>query len=245
MTILVLFQMSRFRDFKNFYTGFLCFYHKSCFPNLPSYGRFVNLINRAIFPLTIFTQLKAGKQTGIYYIDSSCLPVCHIKRSKRHKTFDSIAEYGKTSVGWFFGLKLHIVTNDRGELLAFKITKGSRSDSKEAVPLLKSFKGLAFGDKGYLGKKIFEELISGGLKLITRKRKNMKEKLGISAYEKQLLNQRGIIETVIGHLKHCYQVWHTRHRSIINAMTHLVAALAAYTIKPLKLSAIKLLANCA
>lgn len=245
MTILVIFQMSRFRDFKNFYCGFLSFYHKGYFPNLPSYGRFVNLINRAIFPLTIFTQIKAGKQTGIYYIDSSCLPVCHIKRSRRHKTFDVIAEYGKTSVGWFFGLKLHIVTNDKGELLAFKITTGSKSDSKEAVPLLKSFKGLAFGDKGYIGKKIFEELLNGGLKLITRKRKNMKDKLDLSSYEKQLLNQRGIIETVIGHLKHCYQVWHTRHRSIMNAMTHLVAALAAYVIEPLKLSAIKLLTNCA
>jgi hypothetical protein len=245
MTILVMFQMSRFRDFKNFYTGFLAFYHKSCFPALPGYERFVNLINRAIFPLTIFTQVKAGKQTGIYYIDSSCLPVCHIKRSKRHKTFDSIAEYGKTSVGWFFGLKLHIVTNDRGELLAFKITRGSRSDNQEAAPLLKSLKGLAFGDKGYIGKKIFEQLLNGGLKLITRKRKNMKDKDVLSSYEKQLLNQRGIIETVIGHLKHCYQVWHSRHRSIINAMTHLVAALAAYAIAPLRLSAIKLLANCA
>lgn len=244
MTILVMFQMSRFRDFKNFYTGFLGLYYKRCFPKLPSYERFVNLINRAIFPLTIFTQLKAGKQTGIYYIDSSCLPVCHLKRSKRHQTFDSIAQYGKTSVGWFFGLKLHIVINDQGELLAFKITRGSKSDSQEALPLLKSLKDLAFGDKGYLGKKIFEELISGGLKLITRKRKNMKGSLELSDYEKQLLNQRGMIETVIGHLKHCYQVWHTRHRSIINAMTHLVAALAAYAIAPLKLSAIKLLANC-
>lgn len=244
MTILVMFQMSKFRDFKNFYTGFLCCYHKHYFPQLPSYERFVILIKRAIFPLTIFTQLKAGKQTGIYYIDSSCLPVCHIKRSKRHKTFDFIAEYGKTSVGWFFGLKLHIVTNNLGELLAFKITRGSRSDSQEAVPMLKLLKGLAFGDKGYIGKKIFEELINSGLKLITRKRKNMKDKLDLSNDEKQLLNQRGIIETVFGHLKHCYQVWHTRHRSIINAMTHLVAALAAYTIEPLKFSTIKLLSNC-
>lgn len=137
------------------------------------------------------------------------------------------------------------MANDQGELLSFKITRGNKSDSQEAVPLLKSLKGIAFGDKGYIGKKIFEELINNGVKLITRKRKNMKDKLDISNYEKQLLNQRGIIETVIGHLKHCYQVWHTRHRSIINAMTHLVAALAAYTIQPLKLSAIKLLANCA
>ena len=51
--------------------------------------------------MTLFTQLKSGKRTGIYYIDSSCLPVCHTKRSKRHKIFETIAECGRTSVGWF------------------------------------------------------------------------------------------------------------------------------------------------
>ena len=244
MTILVMFQSSRVRDFKNFYIGLLCAYYRSYFPNLPSYARFVSLMQRAIFPLSIFTQLRAGQQTGIYYIDSSCLPVCHIKRSSRHQTFDAIAEYGHTSVGWFFGLKLHLVINDRGALIAFKITRGNRHDSKEAVPMLKKLKGLAFGDKGYLGKKIFETLIAGGLKFITRSRKNMKNKPIISRSEKLLLNQRGIIETVIGHLKHCFQVWHTRHRSIMNALTHLVSALAAYTLAPLQLGTIKILTNC-
>jgi hypothetical protein len=65
----------------------------------------------------------------------------------------------------------------------------------------------------------------------------------LSQSEKQLLNQRGLTETVIGHLKHHYHVWHTRHRSLVNAFTHLMAALAAYVIEPLKLSAIKLLAG--
>lgn len=244
MTILVMFQSSRMRDFKNFYTGLLCLYYKGYFPKLPSYERFVHLIQRAIFPLTIFTQLRAGKQTGIYYIDSTCLPVCHIKRSSRHQTFDAVAEYGHTSVGWFFGLKLHLVINSRGELMAFKMSSGNCHDSKEAVPLLKKFKGLVFGDKGYLGKRIFEELFNAGIKLITRSRKNMKNKPVLSRIERQLLNQRGIIETVIGHLKHCFQVWHTRHRSIMNALTHLVAALAAYTMKPLQLRTIKMLAIC-
>lgn len=244
MTILVMFQRSRVRDFKNFYLGLLCRYYKSYFPKIPCYAHFVRLMQRAIFPLCIFTQLRAGRQTGIYYIDSSCLPVCHIKRSSRHKVFDLAAEYGHTSVGWFFGLKLHLVINDRGELIAFKITRGNRHDSQEAVPLLKKFKGLAFGDKGYLGKKIFEELFATGLKLITRSRKNMKNKPVISPSEKQLLNKRGIIETVIGHLKHCFQVWHTRHRSIMNALTHLIAALAAYAIEPLQLRNIKMLTNC-
>ena len=242
MTLLIMFHHIRYRDFKTFYTGFVQVYWRAYFPKLPSYSRFITLMKQAIFPMTLFTQLRSGKRTGIYYIDSSCLPVCHLKRSKRHSTFECIAQYGKTSVGWFFGLKLHIVTNDRGELMAFKITKGNRSDSQETATLLCDLEGLAFGDKGYIGKKLFETLFSKGLKLITRKRKNMK-KIPLSDYEQQLLNQRGIIETVIGHLKHHYQVWHTRHRSMLNAMTHLVSALAAYAIDPLKISAIKLLAN--
>ena len=100
--------------------------------------------------------------------------------------------------------------------------------------------GLAFADKGYIGKALFDRLLTEGLKLITRVRKNMKLKK-LSTLETQLLNQRGIVETVIGHLKHHYHVWHTRHRSIMNAMTHLMAAIASYVIEPLKLSAIKLL----
>lgn len=242
MTLLIAFQFSGFRNFKNFYTGFVAIYWKDAFPNLPSYNRFIELISRVIFPLVIFTQMHTGKKTGIYYIDSTCLPVCHLKRSSRHKTFKEISKYGKTSVGWFFGFKLHLVINDQGQLIAFKITSGNHSDIKAAEPLFKGLKGLSFGDKGYLGKEIFQKLLQKGLKLITRVRKNMKAPL-LSNLEKQLLNQRNIIETVIGHIKHRYQVWHTRHRSLINAMTHLVAALAAYTIEPLKISAIKMIQN--
>ncbi len=241
MTILILFHFIRFRDFKTFYTGYMEKYWQHYFPKLPSYNRFIELIPRAIFPLTLFTHIKGGKRTGIYYIDSSCLPVCHLKRQRRHKTFKQIASFGRTSVGWFFGLKLHLVTNNHGELIAFKITSGSSSDSKSAKSLLNTLQGLAFGDKGYIGKKLFETLFQKGIKLITRKRKNMQPMI-LDEYEQQLLNQRNTIETVINHLKFHYQVWHTRHRSMINAMTHLISALAAYAIEPLKLSAIKLLA---
>lgn len=241
MALMVGFQAMRFRNFKAFYQFAQKHWIKH-FPGLPSYQRMVELIKMALLPLTIFNQVYSGKKTGIYYIDSTCLPVCHLKRQRYHKTFESIAEFGRTSVGWFFGLKLHLVINDRGQLIAFKVTRGSRNDGQEAAPLLKNLEGLAFGDKGYLGKKICEELLTAGLKLITRKRKNMKQE-SITQYQQQLLNQRGLIETVINHLKHHYQVWHTRHRSIVNAMTHLVAALAAYVIEPLQLSAIRLLSG--
>ena len=241
MTIQISFQMVGYRNFKTFYTGFLQVYWKEYFPKIPSYQRFVELINRAIFALTLFTQFKGGKKTGIYYVDGSCLPVCHIKRSKRNRVFKEIAEYGHTSVGWFFGLKIHLVINNLGELIAFKITKGNVHDGTAAKSLLSSLKGLAFGDKGYIGKKLFDELFKNGLKLITRKRKNMKDKLTVTDYEKQLLNQRNLIETIFDCLKYKYHIWHTRHRSMLNAMTNLMAALAAYTIEPLKVSAFKLL----
>jgi len=88
MTIQILFQMIGYRNFKTFYTSFLQQYWKEYFLNLPSYQRFIELIGRAIFPLTLFTQFKSGKKTGIYYIDGSCLPVCHMKRSKRNKFYE-------------------------------------------------------------------------------------------------------------------------------------------------------------
>lgn len=242
MTLMVCFQHMQFRHFKAFYR-YVSSVWKDCFPSLPSYQRLIEIIKLALLPLVIFIQVHSGRKTGIYYIDSTALPACHIKRSSRHKVFEGLAEYGKTSVGWFFGLKLHLVVNQHAQLIAFRLTRGNKHDASQAEGMLESLKGLAFGDKGYIGKELFEKLIGKGLKLITRKRKNMKDIQLLSTYEKQLLNQRGIIETVIDHLKHHYYIWHTRHRSIINAMTHLVAALAAYSIDPSRAEAVKLIAN--
>lgn len=241
MTILIFFQSSGWRNFKKFYI-FISDYWKKEFPNLPSYNRFIEIMNRVVFHLILFSQLNSGKRTGIYYIDSTCLPVCHLKRSRRHKTFDEVAQYGRTSIGWFFGLKLHIVINNIGELIAFKITRGNVNDSSASESVLQLLQGFVFGDKGYISKQLFSRLLEKGLKLITRTRKNMKP-ITYSEFEKQLLNQRGIIETVINHFKHHYHIWHTRHRSMINAMTHLMAGIAAYVIEPLKISAIKLLSS--
>jgi hypothetical protein len=126
--------------------------------------------------------------------------------------------------------------------MAFKITRGNANDAKSSESLLKSLEGLAFGDKGYISKKLFSRLLENGLKLITRTRKNMRS-IEYTKFEKQLLDQRGIIETVINHFKHHCHVWHTRHRSVFNAITHLMAAIAAYVIEPLKISAIKLLSS--
>lgn len=242
ITILIMFQKIRYRDFKTFYTSHVLEYWKKYFPHLVSYNRFLELMKRVILPMTLFIESRKKSKNGIYYIDSTCLPVCSLKRSKRHKVFKDIAEFGKTSIGWFKGLKLHLVINDNGELIAFSITKGNKHDSTQMESLFQNLSGIAFGDKGYMSKKIAEKLAKNGLKVITKKRKNMKNTEPLSCYEKQLLKQRGIIETVIDHLKHHYQIWNTRARAVINSMTHLISALAAYTLEPMKISAIKRIA---
>ena len=122
--------------------------------------------------------------------------------------------------------------------MAFKITPGNIDDRKAVKTLSKSLKGLLFGDKGYIGKKLSEQLLEKGIKLITKVRKNMKKPI-LKQTENDLLNQRGIIETVFDYLKNKFIIWHTRHRSVINAMVHLTAALASYTIEPMKITAIK------
>lgn len=116
---------------KPFMSVFLERYWRGYFPNLPSYSRLITLMKRAIVPMTLFTQLHSGERT---VIDSSCLPVCHLKRSKRHKTPDAIGTIRPcTCVGWFCGLKLPVMTNERGELRAFKLTQGNRTDKQTSL----------------------------------------------------------------------------------------------------------------
>ena len=148
-TILVLFQEIKWRTFKDYYNDFVCVYWKHHFKKLPSYNRFVELMEQAMLPLSLFILANGGEQTGIYYIDSSKLPVCHNLRAKRHKVFSNIAEKGRTGMGYFFGLKLHLVVNQRCEIMNFQLSKGNLHDSKPMVSLCENLQGFLFGDKDY------------------------------------------------------------------------------------------------
>ncbi|WP_339041942.1 transposase [Candidatus Lariskella endosymbiont of Hedychridium roseum] len=82
-----------------------------------SYNRFVELMKHAVVPQMVMLRSLSGSKTGKYYIDSTKLEVCHNMRIRRHKVFKDIAKRGKTSTGWFFGFKLHIIMNDCGEII--------------------------------------------------------------------------------------------------------------------------------
>lgn len=233
MTILIYFHQSGYRNFKTYYTEYVMKHLRAEFPKLVSYNRFVELMPMALFPLCLYLRSRLGTVTGISFIDATPLPVCHNRRIPRHKVFDGLAARGKTSTGWFYGFKLHLVINDQGELLAFYLTPGNVDDRKPVPHLAKRLFGKLFGDKGYISQPLFDQLFPQNVQLITGIRKNMDNKL-MPLIDKILLRKRALIETVNDQLKNISQVSHTRHRSPDNFLVNLVAGLIAYTHQPKK-----------
>lgn len=233
ITILLMLHSSRFKYLKSFYQGVMGDVLRQYFPGMPCYERFVTLQKSVFMPLMCFLLSRLGQRTGIYYIDSTALPVCHNRRISRHQTFAGLAARGKTSMGWFFGFKLHLVFNQLNEIVALKLTAGNVADTKAVPSLTKTLVGKLFGDKGYIGKNLAEQLWRRGLALFTRVRKNMKS-LPLAITDKMLLNARNMAETIIGHIKAFSSLNLPKHRSPLNAFLHILAALTAYQINPIK-----------
>jgi hypothetical protein len=242
MTIVILFQHSGYRTFKAFYTQYVRTHLRHEFPHLVSYNRFIELLPRMLLPLTVYLYMHCGACTGISFIDSTALAVCHNARIHQHRVFRADARRGKTSVGWFYGFKLHLVVNDRGELLAFCLTPGN-VDDRQPVPRLTRLArrpfGKLFGDKGYISASLAEHLLlTQGLQLITKLRKNMRP-VALPRADQLLLRKRAIIESINDQLKNICQIEHTRHRSPLNFVVHLLAGLVAYSHQPKKPSLVR------
>lgn len=233
MTIVVLFHQYNYRNFKTFYIGYVLKYFRALFPGLPSYNRFIELKKSIVFPLHCYLMSLRGKSTGIAFVDSTSLKVCQPKRINNHKVFKNIAKRGKTSVGWFYGFKLHVIINECGELLAFTITSGNTDDRKPVPGMCKDVFGKLIGDRGYISKDLFEKLYKEGVQLITKVKNNMKNKL-MPMIDKVLLRKRAIIETIFDQLKNGCYIEHSRHRSPINFVVNLFAGLIAYSLQPKK-----------
>jgi hypothetical protein len=233
MTILIHFHQSHYRDFKAYYLLYVCRHLAAAFPNRLSYNRLVAVIPTVLVPLCVYLHTRKGPATGIAFIDATSLVVCHNRRIYSHQVFKKIARRGKTSVGWFYGFKLHLVVNDCGDLLAFQVTPGNVDDRRPVPHLVPGLTGKLFGDRGYISQKLFEALLEQDLQLITKLRKGMQNKL-LPLVDKLLLRKRALIETINDQLKNISQIEHTRHRSVINWMVNLLAGLVAYTHQPQK-----------
>lgn len=233
MTIVIHFHQAGYRDFKSFYKKHVCKHLFAEFPGLVSYGRFVELMPGVLLGLCAYLRSRFGRCTGIAFVDSTPLAVCHNRRISRHKVFKALAARGKNTMGWFYGFKLHLIVNELGELLAVQLTPGNVDDRKPLGRMTENLFGKLFGDKGYLSQALFETLYERGLEIVTSLRKNMKGQLMLLS-DRLLLRKRFIIETITDQLKNVSQIEHTRHRSPANFAVNLLAGLIAYTHQPKK-----------
>ncbi len=236
MTITVLFHTGCFRNFKHFYIGYVQKHMQNEFPNTVSYNRFTELMQNNLLPLTMFLKTCClGNCTGISFVDSTPVRVCKNKRIKRNKVFKGIANIGKSTMGWFYGFKLHLIINDKGEILNFAITQASTDDREplKTQSFIKKLFGKLYADKGYIGKELMLNLFNDGIHLITHIKNNMKNSL-MTMRDKILLRKRSVIETVNDELKNMCQIEHSRHRSIGNFLTNLISGLIAYYFFPKK-----------
>ncbi len=236
VTILIFYHYSGYKCFQYYYEDMVQKELSSYFPGLVTYHRFIELLASCFWPAYLFAQYSSlrSKHTGLYFIDSKKLPVCDNRRIHSNRVFKDVAQRGKTSTGWFYGLKLHLVINNLGEIIHFVVTPANVSDNTRKVLdiLFKDLKGKCFGDKGYLTR-FFDHFYKKGLHLVTKIRKNMKNKV-MDISDKLLFRKRAVIESVNDILMTVFDIDHTRHRSPKNALIHLFAGLAAYAYYPEK-----------
>ena len=235
MTICIWFHASGYRQFKKYYIDYICDQHRADFPSSVSYGRFVELMSNATLPLLALMMSLRAPATLVNFVDSTTLDVCDNKRIWKHRVFKGIATRGKSSMGWFFGLKLHLTVNERGEITSFFLTPGNVADNNRELmfKLTEEITGKLYADKGYISHDLFLSLLQKGVTLITGMRRNMKNQL-LSLWDKLMLRKRSIIETINDQLKNTQQIEHTRHRSPKNFLTNLLSGLVAYQLQPKK-----------
>ena len=233
LTLVIYFHQSQFRHFKAYYQTILQKSLLPYFPKLLSYNRMVEVMQSVMIPLIFFIHSRSKTKTGIYFIDSTTISVCHVKRANRNKVFKGLAKKSKSTMGWYYGFKLHLIINDIGEIIAFKITSSTTDDRKVVPSMANGLVGKICGDKGYISQPLFDQLYQKGLKLITRIKKNMKNQL-MPIADKLLLRKRALIETVNDQLKNISQIEHSRHRNVNNFFVNLLAGIAAYSLSPKK-----------
>jgi hypothetical protein len=236
MTIYIAFHLSHYTNFKSFYNEYVCVHWLEYFPDLVSYERFNQTQFKLIIPMILFLNQRClGHSRGVNFIDSTAIKVCHIKREKQHKVFDGIASKGNGTMGWFFGFKLHLIINDKGEILSFYLSKANTDDRNINVinSLVSKVFGKIFGDRGYISKTLADYLWNDGISLIYKRKKNMK-KQNLSDEDRLFLRKRSLIESVNDELKNICSIEHTRHRSLQGFINNLISGLCAYHFLPKK-----------
>ena len=148
ITILIAYHQSGMSCFKYFYLS-LSYPHASLFPGLVHYDRFIKLILRSFPAFVCLLKSLQGEITEYLFVDSTPMAVCHNLRESQHKTFKGLAAKGKTSTGWFFGFKLHMIFNTKGDIVRLCITPGNVGDRTPVLDMMTGITAKLIGDRGY------------------------------------------------------------------------------------------------
>lgn len=236
LAITIFYHYSGAKCFEYYYRDWVLLPMKPYFPHLISYERFVARMPRLLPGLYVLLKwlCTQSQRTGFYIIDSKPLPVCHNRRIEQNRVFTGLAARGKSSMGWFYGFKAHLVINQYGEMVNFVLTPGNVADNNAGVlhQALDELQGQCIGDRGYLTK-LFAQFYQQDLQLITKLRRKMKNVL-MPLSDKLMLRKRGLIESVNALLTSVLDVSHTRHRSASNAQVNILSGLIAYCFYPAK-----------
>nr|WP_223824863.1 IS982 family transposase [Candidatus Enterovibrio escacola] len=168
MTIVIAFHQSGYRDFKTYYIHFVCHYLTNVFPELVSYTRILKLMQGVLVPLCSYLTYRQARLTGIAFVDSSKLQVCHNLCILRHPILKKgTAKRGKGTIGWFYGFKLHLIINDQGGIISVKVTTANMADKKPVSEIVDVLWGCLYGDKVYISGPLERELANQRVTLIT------------------------------------------------------------------------------
>ena len=227
--IAVWYKCSHFTNFKAFFS-WLKQDKRHLFKSLPCYQRMSHLINMHQLALhALHTALTKGQHSQYLWIDSTTLPVCKNQRIQRYKSLAKIASRGKSSKGWFYGCKLHIVMNQFGEIACSTLSNGHIADIKMVEKLVKDMEAKLYGDRGYISQELKSRLKYQGIDLITYHRKNM-QPIQLSESDKYHLKQRNKIETLFSLLKGQYNLVTSKARSVHGFLGGIYASLCAYQL---------------
>ena len=227
--IAIWYKCSHFNNFKAFFLS-LRQNFRHLFRYLPCYQRIVYLINSHQLALhALHFALMKDCHSSHLWIDSTTLPVCKNQRIGRHKSIKAIATRGKSSMGWFFGCKLHLIMNQSGDVVSTALSNGHTADIKMVEQLVKGLKAKLYADRGYISQNLRQSIKEQGVDLITYHRKNM-QAVNLSKADTYNLRQRNQIETLFSLLKGKYNLVTSKARSIEGYLAGIYASLCAYQI---------------
>ena len=227
--IVIWHKCSHFNNFKAFFT-WLKEDKMHLFKYLPCYQRMIHLINKHELAIqALHVALMKGQDKQYLWIDSTTLPVCKNQRIQRHKSLAQIASRGKSSMGWFYGCKLHIVMNQFGEITCSALSNGHVADIKMVEQLVEGLEAKLYADRGYISQELKNRLNDQGVDLITYHRKNMSA-VQLCPTDEYHLRQRNKIETLFSLLKGKYNLVTSKARSIHGFLSGIYASLCAYQL---------------